>query len=53
VLSQGTSGIAYNEGVLAGLDYVLNEARKRDIKVLLVLSDYFSDEAGGPLQYLE
>ena len=34
-------------------DYVLDEARKRSIRVLLVLSDYFSDDAGGPLQYLE
>jgi hypothetical protein len=28
--------VVYNEGVLRGLDYVLNEARQRGIRVLLV-----------------
>ncbi|KAI3438259.1 hypothetical protein D9Q98_000695 [Chlorella vulgaris] len=42
-----------NDNVLKGLDYVLSEAQKRGIRVLLVLTDYFSDGAGGPKQYLQ
>lgn len=30
------NAVLYNEGVLKGLDYVLSEAQKRGIKVLLV-----------------
>ena len=29
----GSGALAYNQGVLAGLDYLLDEARKRSIKV--------------------
>lgn len=35
-----------------GLDYVLAEAQKRGIRVLLVLTDY-NVNSGGPLQYLQ
>jgi len=40
------------EGVLKGLDYVLDQVQQRGMKVILVLTDYFADGAGGPLQYL-
>ena len=36
-----------------GLDYVLDQARLRGMRVLLTLTDYFADGAGGPLQYLQ
>ena len=36
----------------AGLDYVLAQAQQRGLRVLLALTDYFSNAAGGPLQYL-
>lgn len=39
--------------MLKGLDYVLDQARQRGMKVILVLTDYFADEAGGPLQYMK
>eukprot|EP00887_Chlorella_sp_A99_P004834 scaffold4.g4834.t1 len=44
--------LTFAEGVLRGLDYVLDEARKAGVRVLLVLTDYFSNGAGGPLQYM-
>ena len=44
--------LTFNEGVLAGLDYVLDQARLQGVKVLLVLTDYFAGGAGGPLQYM-
>ena len=47
------TAVVYNEGVLRGLDYVLDQAQLRRIRVLLVLTDYFADGAGGPKQYLE
>jgi hypothetical protein len=31
----------------------MDQARKAGLKVLLVLTDYFRDDAGGPLQYME
>ena len=40
------------EGVLKGLDYVLDQVQQRGMKVILVFTDYFADGAGGPLQYL-
>ena len=53
VLSQAPGGgVSTNEGVLRGLDYVLDEARKRGLRLLLVLTDYFADGAGGPLQFM-
>lgn len=54
VLSQNEDGsISVNEGVLQGLDYVLDEAHQRGLRVILVLSDYFATLAGGPLQYMQ
>jgi mannan endo-1,4-beta-mannosidase len=47
-----TGLITINEGVLRGMDYVLDQARIRGIRVLLVLTDYFANGAGGPLQYM-
>ena len=49
-----TSGgqIVLNENIMRGLDYVMDQARLHNLKVLLVLTDYFADYAGGPLQYM-
>ena len=51
--SSGTPpGVVYNEAMLQGLDYVVDQARQHNLRVLLVLTDYFRDDAGGPLQYM-
>jgi hypothetical protein len=46
-------GVVYNEAMLQGLDYVVDQARQHNLRVLLVLTDYFRDDAGGPLQYMK
>ena len=40
----------YDAGTLTGLDFVLNEASKRNIRVLLVFANYWS-QYGGVDQY--
>ena len=48
----GVNPLTVNEAVLRGLDYVVDQARQHGIRVILTLTDYFRDDAGGPLQYL-
>jgi hypothetical protein len=48
----GDYRIVLNEAVMKGIDYVVDQARLNGLKVILVLTDYFSDRAGGPLQYM-
>jgi hypothetical protein len=45
--------INLNEGVMRGIDFVVDQARLHGLKVILVLTDYFSDRAGGPIQYMK
>jgi hypothetical protein len=54
VLSPGgaTPDVSYNEAILRGLDYVVDQARMHGLRVLMVFTDYFRDGAGGPLQYM-
>ena len=54
VLSPGGAApdVSYNEAILRGLDYVVDQARMHGLRVLLVFTDYFRDGAGGPLQYM-
>lgn len=49
----GADPIATNEAMLKGLDYILDVAHLNQMRVILVLTDYMSDRAGGPLQYLQ
>ena len=37
---------------MKGIDFVVDQARLHGLKVILVLTDYFADRAGGPLQYM-
>lgn len=39
--------------MLRGLDYIMDQTRQNNLRIILVLTDYFSDNAGGPLQYLK
>jgi mannan endo-1,4-beta-mannosidase len=41
----------YNEAMFRGLDYLLDEARKRSIRVTLAITDFWQ-AAGGALQYM-
>lgn len=45
---------AVREEVLHGLDYILDEANKRCLKVIIVLSSFFAEKTagGGPRQFL-
>ncbi len=45
--------IVLNEGVMKGIDFVVDQARLHGLKVILVLTDYFADRAGGPVQYMD
>ena len=50
--SGGIVSLTLNEPMMRGLDYVLDQARIHGLKVILVLTDYFADNAGGPLSYM-
>jgi mannan endo-1,4-beta-mannosidase len=51
-LGKDAGELTYNEAMLRGLDYALDEARKAGVRIILVLSDFFASGAGGPDQYL-
>lgn len=38
---------------MKGIDFVVDQARFYGLKVILVLTDYFADRAGGPIQFME
>lgn len=52
LVDAGEGAVTYNEAILRGLDYVVDQARHHGLRVLLVLTDYFRDGAGGLLQYM-
>lgn len=53
IVSYESGDLILNENVLRGLDFVVDQARLHGLKVLLVLTDYFSDRSGGPLEYMQ
>ena len=53
IVSYESGELIFNENILRGLDFVLHQAQAHGLKVLLVLTDYFSDRAGGPLEYMQ
>ena len=52
-IGSGNYQIVLNEGVMKGIDFVVDQARFYGLKVILVLTDYFADRAGGPIQFME
>ncbi|KAG7675052.1 hypothetical protein Ndes2526B_g07900 [Nannochloris sp. 'desiccata'] len=52
-IGNGNYQIVLNEGVMKGIDFVVDQARFYGLKVILVLTDYFADRAGGPIQFMD